>query len=121
MKSHRVRKTTKRREKGWKQLQCWYLHELQSFASCERREGNYKERGCKGEGRANPRIAQTHCTHRYIEHCILHIAYCTHRHIAYCTLHIRVSQKNQKSEFCFATKPTGFHRLDEPPEKISAL
>ena len=32
-----------------------------------------------------------------------------------------VSQKNQKSEFCFATKPTGFHRLDEPPEKISAL
>ena len=33
----------------------------------------------------------------------------------------RVSQKNQKSEFCFATKPTGFHRLDEPPEKISAL
>ena len=92
MKSHRVRKTTKRREKGWKQLQCWYLHELQSFASCERgeerREGNYKERGCKGEGRANPRIAQTHCTHRYIEHCILHIAYCTHRHIAYCTLRI---------------------------------
>ena len=34
---------------------------------------------------------------------------------------IRVSQKNQKSEFCFATKPTGFHRLDEPPEKISSL
>ena len=33
----------------------------------------------------------------------------------------RVSQKNQKSEFCFATNPTGFHRLDEPPEKISAL
>ena len=33
----------------------------------------------------------------------------------------RVSQKKQKSEFCFATKPTGFHRLDEPPEKISAL
>ena len=88
MKSHRVRKTTKRREKGWKQLQCWYLHELQSFASCERREGNYKERGCKGEGRANPRIAQTHCRHRYIEHCILHIAYCTHRHIAHCVLHI---------------------------------
>ena len=28
----------------------------------------------------------------------------------------RVSQKNQKSEFCFATKPSGFHRLDEPPE-----
>ena len=27
-----------------------------------RREGNYKERGCKGEGRANPRIAQAHCT-----------------------------------------------------------
>ena len=34
---------------------------------------------------------------------------------------IRGSQKNQKSEFCFATKPTDFHRLDEPPEKISAL
>ena len=33
----------------------------------------------------------------------------------------RVSQKKQKSEFCFATNPTGFHRLDEPPEKISAL
>ena len=33
----------------------------------------------------------------------------------------RVSQKNQKSEFCFATNPSGFHRLDEPPEKISAL
>ena len=33
----------------------------------------------------------------------------------------RVSQKKQKSEFCFATKPTDFHRLDEPPEKISAL
>ena len=29
----------------------------------------------------------------------------------------RVSQKKQKSELCFATKPTGFHRLDEPPEK----
>ena len=37
------------------------------------------------------------------------------------TMYIRVSQKNQKSEFCFATNPTGFHRLDEPPEKISAL
>ena len=36
-------------------------------------------------------------------------------------LDTRVSQKTQKSEFCFATKPTGFHRLDEPPEKISAL
>ena len=33
----------------------------------------------------------------------------------------RVSRKKQKSEFCFATKPTGFHILDEPPEKISAL
>ena len=33
----------------------------------------------------------------------------------------RVSQKTQKSEFWFATNPTGFHRLDEPPEKISAL
>ena len=37
------------------------------------------------------------------------------------TVHSRVSQKTQKSEFCFATKATGFHRLDEPPEKISAL
>ena len=35
--------------------------------------------------------------------------------------HSRVSQKKQKSEFCFATKPTGFHRLDEPPEKNSPL
>ena len=37
------------------------------------------------------------------------------------SLSSRVSQKTQKSEFCFATNPTGFHRLDEPPEKISAL
>ena len=36
-------------------------------------------------------------------------------------VHNRVSQKNQKSEFWFATNPTGFYRLDEPPEKISAL
>ena len=36
-------------------------------------------------------------------------------------LYSRVSQKNQKSEFCYATNPSGFHRLDEPPEKISAL
>ena len=34
---------------------------------------------------------------------------------------IRVSQKNQKSEFCYATNPSGFHRLDEPPKKNSAL
>ena len=34
---------------------------------------------------------------------------------------IRVSQKTHKSKFCFATNPSGFHRLDEPPEKISAL
>ena len=33
----------------------------------------------------------------------------------------RVSQKNQKSEFWNATYPSGFYRLDEPPEKISAL
>ena len=50
---------------------------------------------------------------------------CTNTKIVFSTpeeeLRIRVSQKNQKSEFCFATKPTGFHRLDEPPEKISAL
>ena len=36
-------------------------------------------------------------------------------------LYPRVSQKKQKSEFWYATDPTGFHRLDEPPEKISAL
>ena len=34
---------------------------------------------------------------------------------------IRVSQKIQKSEFWNVTYPFGFHRLDEPPEKISAL
>ena len=33
----------------------------------------------------------------------------------------RVSQKNQKSKFWYATNPSGFHRLDEPPEKNSAL
>ena len=37
------------------------------------------------------------------------------------TMTIRVSQKIQKSEFWNATYPSGFHRLDEPPEKISAL
>ena len=37
------------------------------------------------------------------------------------SLHTRVSQKTKKSEFCFATNPTGFHRLDEPLEKFSAL
>ena len=36
-------------------------------------------------------------------------------------VHIRVSQKIQKSEFWNVTYPSGFHRLDEPPEKISAL
>ena len=36
-------------------------------------------------------------------------------------LFIRVAQKNQKSEFWYATNPSGFHRLDEPPKKISAL
>ena len=36
-------------------------------------------------------------------------------------MYIRVSQKIQKSEFWNATYPSGFHRLDEPPEKISAL
>ena len=109
MKSHRVRKTTRRREKGWKQLQCWYLHELQSFARFERREGGGRETIKREVAKA--RVAQTrglprhiahtgtlniaycishiaHCTHRYIAHCILHIAYCTHRHIAYCTSHI---------------------------------
>ena len=30
-------------------------------------------------------------------------------------------QKNQKAEFWYATYPTGFHRLDEPPEQFSAL
>ena len=33
-------------------------------------------------------------------------------------LDIRVSQKKQKSEFWYATNPSGFHRLDEPPKKI---
>ena len=33
----------------------------------------------------------------------------------------RVPQKNQKSEFWYATNPSGFQRLDEPPKKISAL
>ena len=33
----------------------------------------------------------------------------------------RVSQKNQKSEFWNVKYPSGFHRLDEAPEKISAL
>ena len=33
----------------------------------------------------------------------------------------RVSQKIQKSEFWNATYPSGFHGLDEPPERISAL
>ena len=43
------------------------------------------------------------------------------RLLAFQAMLIRVSQKNQKYEFCFATNPSGFHRLDEPPEKISAL
>ena len=29
--------------------------------------------------------------------------------------------KKQKCVFWYATKPSGFHRLDEPPEKKSAL
>ena len=33
----------------------------------------------------------------------------------------RVSQKNQKSEFWNVPYPSGFHWLDEPPEKNSAL
>ena len=33
----------------------------------------------------------------------------------------RVSQKKQKSKFWYATNPSGFHRLDEPPGKNSAL
>ena len=37
------------------------------------------------------------------------------------TLPIRVSQKIQKSEFWNGLYHSGFHRLDEPPEKISAL
>ena len=41
---------------------------------------------------------------------------CGHR-----TVVPRVSQKIQKSEFWNATYPSGFHRLDEQPEKISAL
>ena len=38
-----------------------------------------------------------------------------------CALYTRVSQKTQKSEFWNVTYPSGFHRLDKPPEKISAL
>ena len=34
-------------------------------------------------------------------------------------IYSRVSQKIQKSEFWNVTYPSGFHRLDEPPEKIS--
>ena len=45
----------------------------------------------------------------------------TNRQYYYLLMTNRVSQKKQKSEFCFATNPSGFHRLDEPPEKISAL
>ena len=41
--------------------------------------------------------------------------------VVICWLFIRVSQKIQKSEFWNVTYPSGFHRLDEPPEKISAL
>ena len=33
----------------------------------------------------------------------------------------RVSQKKQKSEFWNITYPSGYHRLDVAPEKISAL
>ena len=39
----------------------------------------------------------------------------------FCGVSPRVSQKNQKSEFWNVPYPSGFHRLDEPPEKISAL
>ena len=28
-------------------------------------------------------------------------------------------KKKQKSKFWYATNPSGFHRLDEPPEKIT--
>ena len=41
--------------------------------------------------------------------------------IAKAALCSRVSQKNQKSKFWYATNPSGVHRLDEPPEKNSAL
>ena len=34
--------------------------------------------------------------------------------ITFFTLYTRVSQKNQKSKFWYATNPSGFHRLDEP-------
>ena len=101
MKSHRVRKTTKRRERGCKQLQCWYLHELQSFARFERSEGGRRETIKREVAKA--RVAQTRGLPRYIahtgtlnnEHCILHIAYCTSHiahtgtlHNAHCILHI---------------------------------
>ena len=41
--------------------------------------------------------------------------------LLYVFVNIRVSQNKQKSEFWYATNPTGFQRLDEPPEKFSAL
>ena len=72
MKSHRVRKTTRRREKGWKQLQCWYLHELQSFASCEMRSGGGRETIKREVAKA--RVAQTRGLPRHVEH---------HRNIAH--------------------------------------
>ena len=37
------------------------------------------------------------------------------------TMAIRVSQKKLKVFFWNVLYPSGFHRLDEPPEKISAL
>ena len=44
--------------------------------------------------------------------------------IILCTLQVHAQKgvpKKQKSEFWYATYPTGFHRLDEPPERFSAL
>ena len=49
--------------------------------------------------------------------CFIHCGY--HRY--FITYILGYPKKKQKSEFFFATHPTGFHRLDEPPEKNSAL
>ena len=47
--------------------------------------------------------------------------FCLYTSSSHAALYNRVSQKKQMSEFWYATNPSGFHRLDEPPEKISAL
>ena len=44
--------------------------------------------------------------------------FCLYTSSSHAALYNRVSQKKQKSEFWYATNPSGFHRLDEPPEKF---